>query len=110
MAQNMYPSNVDLDDPSPEVENMLTAALTQHRHEMFVTLFLIICCLFLYVLCNKDVESTSGSGPESFYTPEPSPTDRHSSSSGGLCSELLSIFEVLYVRPEGCNVKLGVTR
>uniref|UniRef100_A0A3B5AVP0 HPS1 biogenesis of lysosomal organelles complex 3 subunit 1 n=1 Tax=Stegastes partitus TaxID=144197 RepID=A0A3B5AVP0_9TELE len=43
MAQNMYPSNVDLDDPSPE-----------------------------------DVESTSGSGPESFYTPEPSPTDRDS--------------------------------
>lgn len=74
---------------------------------MFVTLFLIIYCLFLYGLCNKDVESTSGSGPESFYTPEPSPTDRHSSSSGGLCSELLSIFEVLYLRPEGCNVKLG---
>uniref|UniRef100_A0A3Q1GXV4 HPS1 biogenesis of lysosomal organelles complex 3 subunit 1 n=1 Tax=Acanthochromis polyacanthus TaxID=80966 RepID=A0A3Q1GXV4_9TELE len=40
MAQNMCPSNVDLDDPSPE--------------------------------------STSGSGPESFYTPEPSPTDRDS--------------------------------
>uniref|UniRef100_A0A3Q3WAG5 Uncharacterized protein n=1 Tax=Mola mola TaxID=94237 RepID=A0A3Q3WAG5_MOLML len=40
MAQNMYPSNVELDDPSPE-----------------------------------DAESTSGSGPESFYTPEPSPTD-----------------------------------
>ncbi|XP_044069130.1 Hermansky-Pudlak syndrome 1 protein isoform X8 [Siniperca chuatsi] len=47
MAQNMYPSNVDQDDPGPE-----------------------------------DVESTSGSGPESFYTPEPSPTDRDSSSSG----------------------------
>uniref|UniRef100_A0A1A7WLY1 Hermansky-Pudlak syndrome 1 n=1 Tax=Iconisemion striatum TaxID=60296 RepID=A0A1A7WLY1_9TELE len=46
MAQNMYPSNVDLDDPSPE-----------------------------------DVESTSGSGPESFYTPEPSPSSRDSSSS-----------------------------
>ncbi|XP_054874651.1 Hermansky-Pudlak syndrome 1 protein [Amphiprion ocellaris] len=46
MAQNMYPSNVDQDDPSPE-----------------------------------DVESTSGSGPESFYTPEPSPTDRDSSDS-----------------------------
>nr|XP_043902385.1 Hermansky-Pudlak syndrome 1 protein isoform X1 [Solea senegalensis]XP_043902386.1 Hermansky-Pudlak syndrome 1 protein isoform X1 [Solea senegalensis] len=46
MAQNMYPSNVDLDDVGPE-----------------------------------DVESTSGSGPESFYTPEPSPTDRDSSSS-----------------------------
>uniref|UniRef100_A0A8D3E1N0 HPS1 biogenesis of lysosomal organelles complex 3 subunit 1 n=1 Tax=Scophthalmus maximus TaxID=52904 RepID=A0A8D3E1N0_SCOMX len=41
MAQNMYPSNVDQDDPGPE--------------------------------------STSGSGPESFYTPEPSPTDRDSS-------------------------------
>lgn len=47
MAQNMYPSNTDQDDPNPE-----------------------------------DVESTSGSGPESFYTPEPSPTDRDSSSSG----------------------------
>ncbi|XP_029926456.1 BLOC-3 complex member HPS1 [Myripristis murdjan] len=46
MAQNMYPSNIELDDPSPE-----------------------------------DVESTSGSGPEIFYTPEPSPTDRDSSSS-----------------------------
>lgn len=45
MAQNMYPSNTDLDDPGPE-----------------------------------DVESTSGSGPESFYTPEPSPTDSNSSS------------------------------
>lgn len=43
MAQNMYPSNVELDDPSPE-----------------------------------DVESTSGSGPESFYTPEPSPSDKDS--------------------------------
>uniref|UniRef100_UPI003AAB1223 BLOC-3 complex member HPS1 isoform X1 n=1 Tax=Centroberyx gerrardi TaxID=166262 RepID=UPI003AAB1223 len=47
MAQNMYPSNVDLDDPGPE-----------------------------------DVESTSGSGPEIFYTPEPSPTDRDRDSSG----------------------------
>ncbi|XP_041803031.1 Hermansky-Pudlak syndrome 1 protein isoform X4 [Chelmon rostratus] len=46
MAQNMYPSSVDLDDPAPE-----------------------------------DVDSTSGSGPESFYTPEPSPTDRDSGSS-----------------------------
>lgn len=46
MAQNMYPSNIDSDDPSPE-----------------------------------DVESTSGSGPESFYTPEPSPSDGDSSSS-----------------------------
>ncbi|KAM6916377.1 BLOC-3 complex member HPS1 [Xenentodon cancila] len=46
MAQNMYPSNADLDDPSPE-----------------------------------DIESTSGSGPESFYTPEPSPSSRNSSSS-----------------------------
>ncbi|XP_008320097.1 BLOC-3 complex member HPS1 isoform X2 [Cynoglossus semilaevis] len=46
VAQNMYPSSVDLDDSSPE-----------------------------------DVDSTSGSGPESFYTPEPSPTDRTSMSS-----------------------------
>lgn len=48
MTQNMYPSNMDVDEPNPE-----------------------------------DIESTSGSGPESFYTPEPSPTDLDSSSSGG---------------------------
>lgn len=47
--------------------------------------FLIVHCE-LFVFFMKDVESTSGSGPESFYTPEPSPTDRDSSSSGGLCS------------------------
>ncbi|XP_029962326.1 BLOC-3 complex member HPS1 [Salarias fasciatus] len=46
MVQNMYPSNVDLDDQSAE-----------------------------------DAESTSGSGPESFYTPEPSSSDGNSSSS-----------------------------
>lgn len=46
MAQNMYPSNLDVDDPSPE-----------------------------------DIDSTSGSGHESFYTPEPSPTDKDSSGS-----------------------------
>ncbi|KAM9727460.1 BLOC-3 complex member HPS1 isoform 1-T3 [Menidia menidia] len=46
MAQNMYPSNVELDEPSPE-----------------------------------EVESTSGSGPESFYTPEPSPSSRDSDGS-----------------------------
>lgn len=38
----------------------------------------------------KDVESTSGSGPESFYTPEPSPTDRDSDSSGELCSRVFT--------------------
>uniref|UniRef100_A0A3Q3K968 HPS1 biogenesis of lysosomal organelles complex 3 subunit 1 n=1 Tax=Monopterus albus TaxID=43700 RepID=A0A3Q3K968_MONAL len=41
LAQNMYPSNIDTDDP--------------------------------------DIENTSSSGPESFYTPEPSPTNRDSS-------------------------------
>ncbi|KAM4591021.1 BLOC-3 complex member HPS1 [Odontesthes bonariensis] len=46
MAQNMYPSNVELDEPNAE-----------------------------------DVESTSGSGPESFYTPEPSPSSRDSDGS-----------------------------
>ncbi|XP_076019854.1 BLOC-3 complex member HPS1 [Genypterus blacodes] len=46
LAQNMYPSNIEVDEPSPE-----------------------------------DVESTSGSGPEIFYTPEPSPTNGNSSSS-----------------------------
>lgn len=46
MAQNMYPSNTDLEDPGSE-----------------------------------EVESTSGSGPEIFYTPEPSPTDRSSNHS-----------------------------
>ncbi|KAF3708242.1 Hermansky-Pudlak syndrome 1 protein -like protein [Channa argus] len=49
IAQNMYPSNVDLEDTGPE-----------------------------------DIDSTSGSGHESFYTPEPSPTDNNSSSSADL--------------------------
>ncbi|CAL8298578.1 unnamed protein product [Merluccius merluccius] len=43
MAQNMYHSNTDEEDPGPE-----------------------------------DVDSVSGSGPEMFYTPEPSPTNRRS--------------------------------
>ncbi|KAF0027460.1 hypothetical protein F2P81_020201 [Scophthalmus maximus] len=60
MAQNMYPSNVDQDDPGPE-----------------------------------DVESTSGSGPESFYTPEPSPTDRDSSSSDNLERVSSPMFEFM---------------
>uniref|UniRef100_H3CAP4 HPS1 biogenesis of lysosomal organelles complex 3 subunit 1 n=1 Tax=Tetraodon nigroviridis TaxID=99883 RepID=H3CAP4_TETNG len=46
MAQSMYPSSMELDDPGPE-----------------------------------EGENTSGSGQESFYTPEPSPTDQDSSSS-----------------------------
>uniref|UniRef100_A0AAQ4QHF8 HPS1 biogenesis of lysosomal organelles complex 3 subunit 1 n=1 Tax=Gasterosteus aculeatus aculeatus TaxID=481459 RepID=A0AAQ4QHF8_GASAC len=61
MAQNMYPSNTDSDDPNPEVEND---------------------------------RRTSGSGPESFYTPEPSPPpDRGSSSSGGFCGRCCSMAE-----------------
>lgn len=63
MAQNMYPSNTDVDDPNPE-----------------------------------DVESTSGSGPESFYTPEPSPTDRDSSSSGDKVRGSRPVFE--FVDPD----------
>uniref|UniRef100_A0A7N6ATH4 HPS1 biogenesis of lysosomal organelles complex 3 subunit 1 n=1 Tax=Anabas testudineus TaxID=64144 RepID=A0A7N6ATH4_ANATE len=67
MAQNMYPSTVDLEDPGPEVGRF-------HSHSPSTTM---VC-----------FRSTSGSGPESFYTPEPSPTDRDSSSSGGLNSGL----------------------
>ncbi|XP_041866361.1 Hermansky-Pudlak syndrome 1 protein isoform X1 [Melanotaenia boesemani] len=64
MAQNMYPSNVDQDDLSPE-----------------------------------DVESTSGSGPESFYTPEPSPSSRDSSSSAEKpCRGSTPVFE--FVDPD----------
>ncbi|KAM9365061.1 BLOC-3 complex member HPS1 isoform 1-T4 [Pholidichthys leucotaenia] len=63
MAQNMYPSNLDLDEPSPE-----------------------------------DVESTSGSGPESFYTPEPSPTDKDSSSSEKAVRGSTPVFE--FVDPD----------
>ncbi|XP_027863345.1 BLOC-3 complex member HPS1 [Xiphophorus couchianus] len=63
MAQNMYPSNVDLDDMSPE-----------------------------------DTESTSGSGPESFYTPEPSPSSRSSSSSEKAGRGETPVFE--FVDPE----------
>lgn len=79
MAQNMYPSNMEPDDPSPEVENK--QLLSQLHLRMFPA-FLLIIISFCAV---KDVESTSGSGPESFYTPEPSPTDRSSSSSGTVC-------------------------
>ncbi|XP_053731874.1 Hermansky-Pudlak syndrome 1 protein isoform X1 [Synchiropus splendidus] len=61
LAQNMYPTNSDLDDSTPE-----------------------------------DVESTSGSGPESFYTPEPSPTD--SSTSEGPVREGTPVFE--FVDPD----------
>ncbi|XP_059215714.1 Hermansky-Pudlak syndrome 1 protein [Centropristis striata] len=63
MAQNMYPSNVELDDQNPE-----------------------------------DVESTSGSGPESFYTPEPSPTDRDSCSSDRPVRGSTPVFE--FVDPD----------
>ncbi|CAL8256435.1 unnamed protein product [Lota lota] len=69
MAQNMYPSNTDQDDPGSEV------------------------------LPTPDVESVSGSGPEMFYTPQPSPTNRSSSGSGkccGMCFScvLLDIFNI----------------
>ncbi|MEQ2251599.1 hypothetical protein ILYODFUR_012709 [Ilyodon furcidens] len=63
MAQNMYPSNLDLDETSPE-----------------------------------DVESTSGSGPESFYTPEPSPSSRGSSGSEKAGQGEFPVFE--FVDPE----------
>ncbi|XP_024153831.1 Hermansky-Pudlak syndrome 1 protein isoform X2 [Oryzias melastigma] len=65
MAQNMYPSNVELDEPSPEVQ---------------------------------DAESTSGSGPESFYTPEPSPSSRDSSSSEQPARGSTPVFE--FVDPD----------
>lgn len=76
----MYPSSMELDDPSPEVENG-SQLLTRHNHNMFLTISLIILtvCLFASI---KEGESTSGSGHESFYTPEPSPTDQDSSGSG----------------------------
>lgn len=51
------------------------------------------CCFlfFFTIFCFsvKDTESTSGSGPESFYTPEPSPSSRSSSSSGELLSKVI---------------------
>uniref|UniRef100_A0A8C7XF36 HPS1 biogenesis of lysosomal organelles complex 3 subunit 1 n=1 Tax=Oryzias sinensis TaxID=183150 RepID=A0A8C7XF36_9TELE len=59
MAQNMYPSNVELDEPSPEVQPPISYSKIIYNY----------------------LESTSGSGPESFYTPEPSPSSRDSSSS-----------------------------
>uniref|UniRef100_A0A096LX26 HPS1 biogenesis of lysosomal organelles complex 3 subunit 1 n=1 Tax=Poecilia formosa TaxID=48698 RepID=A0A096LX26_POEFO len=70
MAQNMYPSNVDLDDMSPEVSNGLRL-LKQLLVSVTISCFSV-----------KDADSTSGSGPETFYTPEPSPSSRSSSSSG----------------------------
>ncbi|KAM3862772.1 BLOC-3 complex member HPS1 isoform 3-T3 [Diretmus argenteus] len=63
MAQNMYPSDTDLDDPGSE-----------------------------------DVESTTGSGPEIFYTPEPSPTGRDSNSSGRCWRGGTPVFE--FVDPD----------
>ncbi len=64
--------------------------------------WLLSVSVFVHVVCLsvKDVESTSGSGPESFYTPEPSPTDRDSSSSGRVCKFIfiqlcLSIYVLL---------------
>lgn len=44
----------------------------------------------------KDIDSTSGSGQESYYTPEPSPTD--SSSSGGLNTRVC-VFEIIHLIP-----------
>lgn len=45
------------------------------KHDFFFSLF-----------HGKDVDSTSGSGPESFYTPQPSPTDSSSSGKfGDIC-------------------------
>ncbi|XP_034059733.1 Hermansky-Pudlak syndrome 1 protein isoform X1 [Gymnodraco acuticeps] len=47
----------------------------------------------------EDIESTSGSGPESFYTPEPSPTDMDSRSSADMpVRESTPLFE--FVDPD----------
>lgn len=81
MAQSMYPSSMELDDPGPEVENG-PQLLTRHHHNMFLTISLIILTVFVCFASIKEGENTSGSGQESFYTPEPSPTDQDSSSSG----------------------------
>lgn len=81
MAQSMYPSSMELDDPSPEVENLLpTADSAPSQHVPHHLPDHLNCfCLFASI---KEGESTSGSGHERFYTPEPSPTDQDSSSSG----------------------------
>lgn len=88
MAQNMYPSNVDVDDPSPEVQSGDSLSNSTDK----------ACCYWVFILsfcalCLKDIDSTSGSGHESFYTPEPSPTDKDSSSSGGLLSFCVQIIK-----------------
>lgn len=46
MAQNMYPSSMDLDDPSPEVANG-SQLLTRHHHSMILTFSLIILTVFV---------------------------------------------------------------
>lgn len=77
---------------TPATETWTTQVLkyeaTQTAPQQNVGRLASVCSLFtlVHVLCLsvKDVDSTSGSGPESFYTPETSPTDRDSSSSGGL--------------------------
>lgn len=100
MAQNMYPSNMDVDDASPEVEK-LEAVHTLPPQNVGHLVSDQLLSVSVHVVCSsvKDIESTSGSGPESFYTPEPSPTDRDSSSSGESCS-----FDAMNPQPEGIGV------
>uniref|UniRef100_A0A8C7KNX9 HPS1 biogenesis of lysosomal organelles complex 3 subunit 1 n=1 Tax=Oncorhynchus kisutch TaxID=8019 RepID=A0A8C7KNX9_ONCKI len=59
MVQNMYPSNINLEDTAPEVGALRV------KEEEYHTLD-----------ASEDVENTSA--PDIFYTPEPSPTNRDS--------------------------------
>lgn len=94
MSQNMYPSNTDQDDPNPEVENddrlTPTHVVSHLISDCLLSISVHVVCLSL-----KDIESTSGSGPESFYTPEPSPTDMDSRSSGWYWSLCINIYPVI---------------
>lgn len=46
MGQSMYPSNMELDDPSPEVENG-SHLLMRHHHSMFLAVTLLISTVFV---------------------------------------------------------------
>lgn len=55
MAQNMYPSNMELEDPSPEVEHG-SRLLTGHQSNMFLTVFLIVLTVFVCLRPSRRVK------------------------------------------------------
>lgn len=56
MAQNMYPSNMELEDPSPEVENG-SKRLTRHQSNMFLTVFPTVITVFVCLHPSRRVKA-----------------------------------------------------